>query len=212
MNKPFPMWLMVAILVFPFLSASAEITAEMIAKAENGDADAQFNVGLAYYNQKDYANAVKWYELAAEKDYALAQNNLGVCYDKGTGVKKNPVEAAKWYGKAAEQGMAIAQHNLGYCYYHGLGVEKDYDEAYKWYRKAAEQGNKSAISKLYYWPTSKIEKLRMLANLGHAESQYLLAVSYAKGEGVKQNMEEAAKWYKKAAEQGHTKAKAALGL
>ena len=33
----------------------------------------------------------------AEKGDALAQFNLGVCYDNGQGVAKDKVEAAKWY-------------------------------------------------------------------------------------------------------------------
>ena len=35
-----------------------------------------------------------------------AQFNLGVCYDKGTGVAKDAAEAVKWYRRAVEQGHA----------------------------------------------------------------------------------------------------------
>ena len=52
--------------------------------AEQGHAQAQFNLGLMYDNGKgvpqDYAEAVKWYRLAAEQGYAYAQFNLGVMY------------------------------------------------------------------------------------------------------------------------------------
>ena len=53
--------------------------------------------------------AVKWYRKAAEQNYAKAQYNLGVCYEHGEGVAKDPVEAVKWYRKAAEQNYAKAQ-------------------------------------------------------------------------------------------------------
>ena len=45
---------------------------------------------------------------AAEQGNAVAQHNLGLCYDYGTGVEKDGREAVKWYRKAAEQGYADA--------------------------------------------------------------------------------------------------------
>ena len=65
-----------------------------------------------------------------------AQYNLGVSYDYGEGVTKDPQEAVKWYRKAAEQGNADAQCNLGYCYEMGYGVAKNSQEAVKWYGKS----------------------------------------------------------------------------
>src|SRR3989304_2531361 len=58
----------------------------------------------------------------AEKGDAEAQNNLGVCYEKGKGVAKDSAEALKWYRKAAGQNDANAQSNLGFCYAKGQGV------------------------------------------------------------------------------------------
>ena len=74
---------------------------------------------------KDQVEAVKWYRKAAEQNVAVAQSNLGVCYN-GEGVAKDQVEAVKWYRKAAEQNYAEAQYNLGVCYETGTGVAKDY--------------------------------------------------------------------------------------
>ena len=45
---------------------------------------------------KDYAEAMKWYLLAAEQGYAGAQNNLGLVYGNGEGVPKDSAEAVKW--------------------------------------------------------------------------------------------------------------------
>ena len=53
--------------------------------AEQGDAPAQFNLGLMYDNgqgvPQDDKTAVKWYRLAAEQGVAVAQFNLGFMYD-----------------------------------------------------------------------------------------------------------------------------------
>ena len=59
------------------------------ARAEKGDADAQYSLGWAYKNgegvQQDYAEAVKWFRKAAEQGNALAQNNLGFSYAQRPG-------------------------------------------------------------------------------------------------------------------------------
>ena len=52
------------------------------------------------------------YRKAAEQGKAIAQYNLGYCYEKGLGVVKDPTEAVKWYRKAAEQGDAAAKAAL----------------------------------------------------------------------------------------------------
>ncbi len=121
-------------------------------EAEQGDADAQYNLGVCYDNgqgvDEDDAEAVKWYRKSAEQGHAGAQYNLGWCYDNGKGVDEDDAEAVKWYRKAAEQGDADAQYNLGVCYDNGQGVDEDDAEAVKWYRKAAEQGYAEAQNAL----------------------------------------------------------------
>jgi len=61
--------------------------------AEQGVAEAQFNLGLMYYNgqgvRQDYAEAVRWYRQAAEQGNAEAQNNLGAMYAIGQGVRQD---------------------------------------------------------------------------------------------------------------------------
>src|SRR5882672_7128534 len=93
---------------------------EVKAKAEAGDAESQVELGRRYDKGegvvKDQVEAVKWYRKAAEQNYAKAQYNLGVCYERGygcrDGVAEDDAEAVKWYRKAAEQNYAAAQYNL----------------------------------------------------------------------------------------------------
>ena len=76
--------------------------------AEQGDADAQDNLGGCYYEGKgieqDFKEAVKWYRMAAEQGDAAAQFHLGGCFAEGKGVERNSAEAMRWLNKAAEQG------------------------------------------------------------------------------------------------------------
>jgi TPR repeat protein len=119
-------------------------------KAEQGDAEAQYNLGLAYAGGKevprDYKQAVKWVRLAAEQGHAKAQYGLGNAYYKGQTVPQDYKEAVKWFRLAAEQGDATAQYNMGFCYANGTGVPQDNVQAYVWYNVAATQGNKDAAA------------------------------------------------------------------
>ncbi|BBF13005.1 hypothetical protein NTHiID20_04950 [Haemophilus influenzae] len=120
--------------------------------AEQGNADAQFNLGLMYYNgrgvKQDDFEAVKWFRKAAEQGDADAQFNLGVMYAKGQGVKQDDVEAVKWYRKAAEQGYADAQAVLGFSYILGKGVQVNKSLAKEWLGKACDNGNQDGCE--YY--------------------------------------------------------------
>lgn len=105
---------------------------------------ADFQAGLAAYQQGDFATALnKWRPLAAQGD-ADAQGMLGVLYFYGQGVPKDFGEAAKWNRMAAEQGNAKAQARLGAAYYFGNGVVQDYSRSLELYRMAAEQGQPEA--------------------------------------------------------------------
>ena len=58
--------------------------------AEQGYAQAQYNLGLMYSKGEgvpsDDKKAVKWYRLSAEQRITGAQSNLGLMYEKGQGV------------------------------------------------------------------------------------------------------------------------------
>jgi TPR repeat protein len=192
--------------------------------AEQGQSEAQYNLGWCYYDglgvEQSYSEAVKWVRKAAEQGHTYAQNSLGFYYHNGLGVEQSYYEATKWFRKAAEQGHANAQCNLGLCYDSGQGVEQSYSEAAKWFRKAAEQGDANAQCNLgvcYEYGqgveqnySEAVKWYRKAAEQGDANAQHNLGVCYDCGRGVQQNLTEAVNWYRKAAEQGVDYAKGAL--
>jgi S1-C subfamily serine protease len=54
---------------------------------------------------EDDKEAVKWYRLAADQGFALAQLSLAFMYEWGEGVPEDFIEAYKWYNLAAAQGL-----------------------------------------------------------------------------------------------------------
>lgn len=121
---------------------------QTIQAAKQGDALAQYNLGVMYDKGKgvphDYKLALEWYTKAAEKGLAAAQNSLGFMYFHGESVPQDYKLAVEWFTKAAEKGDAYAQSNLGTMYGKGYGVPQDYKQAYAWFNIASAQGYKAA--------------------------------------------------------------------
>ena len=73
---------------------------ELRRQAEQGDPEAQYNLGDMYINgegvPEDQAEAAHWFRLAAEQGHAEAQFDLGVMYSQGRGVPQDVVEAVRW--------------------------------------------------------------------------------------------------------------------
>jgi TPR repeat protein len=80
--------------------------------AEQGNAAAQFNLGLIYDNgrgvARDHDEALKWYRLAAVQGNAGAQRHLGELYYDGLGVPQDTARAYLWLHLAAGTGDARA--------------------------------------------------------------------------------------------------------
>ena len=160
--------------------------------AEQGNAVAQYRLGLFFFQKKDFSNAVHWYTEALDNkntDPDLKEKSLlrlGDCFYKGLGaIRRDYDSAVFFYEQAAKLGNVDAQIIVGNCYANGQGVKKDEKKAFKWISQAAEKGS--------------------------AEAQNYLGEFFSKGIGVTINKKEAEKWYKKAAEQGYEQAKINLG-
>jgi TPR repeat protein len=117
-------------------------------------AEAQFQRGLDFASgtgvAQDYAQAAKWYELAAEQNHILAQLNLATLYGQGHGVARDQTKSLMWLTRAAKLGNAAAQYKLG-IHQHlasrmaraGSAAEGRI-EALKWVRLSAGQNYRHA--------------------------------------------------------------------
>ena len=176
-GRALPLLLICIACLAALVCSQAEKGTAQTLKAQQGDAQAQYNRGLMYARgrgvPRDYGEAVKWFRKAAQQGFAEAQISLGAMYATGGGVTQDDGEAAKWFRKAAQQGYAQGQYILGVLYQQGRGVARDVGEAVRWYLKAAAQG--------------------------HGPAWYILAVMYDEGRDVPRDYVAAYKWYDLAA-------------
>lgn len=117
------------------------IIAGMLTMALFAMADAYTNIinSLVYSPQLE--------KLAKDGD-VRAQNQLGVIYQKGSGIEQDMQKAVYWYAKAAEAGHPTSMANLGAMYLKGNGVPQDIGTAVTWFEKAAAEGNQAALYNL----------------------------------------------------------------
>lgn len=145
---------------------------------------AELEEGFQAFKAGNYEQALRSWLPIAEKDNADAQYNLGILYQKGLGVEKNPKTAFIWYKRASANGHSDAMYNLGIMYNKGRVVYRSPKDAVKWWRKSAQ--------------------------LGNAEAQFNLGVEYFYGRKIGKDIPKALMWWKKSAGQGNRSARAAL--
>jgi clan AA aspartic protease (TIGR02281 family) len=177
--------------VVVLLAAAPAVAADRAAEierlkpvAENGQAAAQYQLGLLYADGKDLPEAAHYYKLAAEQDHHEAQARLALLNCNGTGVPKNAEECVRLLKLAAEAGVTLAEVNLAARYLTGDGVSTNHHEAVRLARSAADKGD----------PTG----------------QLLLGICYETGVGIGQSRSEAVRLYRLSAAKGNAAAQKGL--
>lgn len=195
----------------------------LTAKAEAGDADAQFALAKIHQAGADgvaasLPKAINWYFKAASQDHVAAQLSLGLLLlDDVTkaGAKRNPTQAFEWLTKAANAGNAAAQHRLGLMLLEGDGVEKNAPAGIARLESAALNNNADAQFALGYRLVTgqDVEQdtgrghqcLLMAAKQDHGDALYHLGLLLEHGAGFDApNVGLAARMYTRAvARHGH---------
>jgi len=132
-----------------FRSDYTAALAELEPLAKDGDADAQYLLGVMCAHgagvTRDDDMAADWYRQAALQGLPEAQFSLGfLLYGKGASDEGAYFEAARWLLEAAKAGFPMAQYLIGRMYTEGQGLPKDADEGLRWTISAAEGGNAAA--------------------------------------------------------------------
>jgi len=207
-------------------------TDELIRIAEQGKAEAQYELGRRYDTgnrvRKILKEGFRYFLAAAEQGHTLAQLEVGKAFVKGRGTDKNKLKALDYLKVVAEKGNAEAQYLFGrevsYLDYTEdkqlLKLKSQWcknktseELSLEFIQLAANQNYAPAQDKLgehyYYLGDYKkaFELYKMAAEVGYAIGQRNLAYCYMWGFGCKKNIETAKHWYALAASGKDLKAK-----
>ena len=189
--------------------------ADLKARAAKNDAEAQFDLGSAYQAGRDvpqdFAQAVKWFSQAAQQGHGKAQRYLGSMFFQGRGVEQDYVSAYKWLDLAATQKMTGAAEArdlvAGLMSPEQIAAGKKLATEFRTGRPVEVMVALPAVPIPLAVPETKTP-----AAVGDVAELLKRARQYATGQGVPQDLGEAEKLFRRAAEQGNAEAQSTLGI
>jgi TPR repeat protein len=173
----------------PPYRSDAEYLVHVHRHVQNEVPEAIYTLGKIYQegalgiSEKSSKKAVKLLKRAVELGCVEAMNALGLLYQRGEGVKKiDSKKSMQLYEMAADQGSHWGQHNLASLLYEEeiKKASPNHAEVFRYYKLAADQGL--------------------------TEAEINLGMCYVHGYGVSADMNEARRWFVRAAAKGHEKA------
>ena len=188
--------LMTMLLTVATISMGQTNYEKYIDAANQGDAEAQYQIGLCFSKgdgvKLDLKKAKSWFEKSAKQEHGKAQFEYAKLLNN-----KNSVI---WYEKAAEHGVDQAFFNLGMYYSTKVGgVMRDINKAIFWFKKAAEKNVEHSCWHLgYLYNNEIIDKEQALYwHKKSAEQENDMSSQYFLGElyQEKEDYQQAIKWY-----------------
>ena len=169
--------------------------------AEQGDAEAQFQLSRHFYVMEDYENWADFCQQAAEGGCIQAQLDAGLMHMHGIKTRKNTNEAVKWLTMAAEQGEELALRYLLDIYYEC----NDRESALNWATRGGENclyslGLKYLCDKDIENALVCFKKIMEIVKYIWVEGHY----EYRVGEDLSEEgyLQEASLWWTQGAEKG----------
>lgn len=199
---------------------------ELKNSAEQGDAEAQYKLGLMYFEGteivKDLSKAETWISNAAKNGSVDAQMFLGYCLETGQFGRVEYELPFALYQSAAEKGNIKALLYIGNMYMTGTGTNQDTQKAIEYFFKAASHNepiSQMHIGDFYFFGKYGFEQnyqeafswYEKAALQGDPESQYKLGYCYNFGLGIIQDFNKAMEYYTLAANQNMEEAQFNLG-
>jgi len=176
------------------------------------------NLGRVAQDAGNYQEASILYRKAAALGWPAAFYNLGMIAKWGP--EPNEIEAFEWFKQAALRGFTPAYDLVATGILAGYGGATYADPwlAEQWYLLGAKAGEQHAKEDLawYYMYTSREPGHYQKAMYWWRKAacrcgDYQIGKLYALGLGVRKDIAEAARWYKRSADAGYANAQAAYG-
>lgn len=199
-----------------FFFVGAVFSQNIEQKAKDGNVQSMYDLGQEYYSGigriQNQAQALVWFERAANKNHIESMYRTAQMYEKGISTPVNLRIAFNYYLEAAEKGHFASQLIVAQKFEKGEGVMKSDSRAYLWYRICAEREEVLACRKMgdYFRDGRVVTKDHSTAKYWYEkailkndiESKSSLAYLYIANEGLAPNPKEAEKLNKEPLEQG----------
>jgi TPR repeat protein len=191
--------------------------------ASMGDTPAMYKFGIILLKgllgqPKNPREAISWLKRAAaqaDRDNPHALHELGLLYETASpsdSIVKDENYSRQLFLQAAELGYKFSQFRLGSAYEYGmLGCPIDPRQSIAWYTRAAAQGEHQSELALSGWYLTGSDGIlqqsdteaylwaRKAANSRLAKAEYAMGYFTEVGIGCTANLDEAKKWYWRAA-------------
>jgi len=178
------------------------------------DSELLHYIGFYHKINKNYDEAIKFYNMAIQLKNLYSMNNLAHMYTNGDGIDKNIDEAIRIYKIGVENGNVTAMVRLGNIYCDENYINKNIDEAIRIYKMAIDLGHITSICHLANIYSDKnsthtnineaIRLLKIGVNMENYTAMNNLANIYADVTGINVNYNEAIKLYCKAIKNGNS--------
>ncbi|KAJ5321451.1 hypothetical protein N7476_004453 [Penicillium atrosanguineum] len=199
-----------------------------------GDTPAMYKMGMIHLKgllgqARNPREGVSWLKRAAERadeENPHALHELALMYQNAGGndvIIRDEKYANQLFHQAADLGYKFSQFRLGTAYEYGLmGNPVDNRMSIIWYTRAAAQGEHQSELALSGWYLTGSEGIlqqndteaylwaRKAATAHLAKAEYAMGYFTEVGIGVSANLEDAKRWYWRAAAQGLSKARERL--
>jgi tetratricopeptide (TPR) repeat protein len=178
---------------------------KMIIDVLSNNHEALENIAIGY-KSKDFKKVFKWYKIAADNGSNTAMYNIGLFYKNGEGVNKNIDLALHWFKRAAYLGNIEAIYNL-IDYYENIDSMK----ALEWYYLGASFDDDKLmfhIGNFYYYGYER----KLFNESLKLETKSNSVDSCDKNIIISKDINQAVRWYNKAADKGNTNAMLHIGI
>lgn len=168
---------------------SERMIVEWYKNAEDGDAEAQYELGRQLMPGTGYGafrrnirESIKYYEMAAERGMIDAMFNLANAYNYGwSDMEPDSKKEFYWRKKAADAGDVEAAYMLGKMYMEEEGTYMDFEEGLRYLKTAADSGEAAEYMIKYYDDVCEIDKIF------EENKEYIVPVNSDFYEGVEES-------------------------
>jgi len=182
--------------------------------AKNGETNAMVELSALCINKEKYEDGFKYLQQSANMGNEVAQYRIAICYFLGLGTNENGEKAFAIIKKLAENNYPNAVYLLGSFYFNdgGVFVEQDRIKGWELIKKASSLGSPYAqyeVAIQYFIKKNEkanfgevVALMEKSAEGGDLRALYVLALAYAKGEGVKVDIDKAMRYLAQSYEGG----------